>query len=143
MNLAYPRKTYSSGSGMGGWAEGGGPRFFNLSAILAAAFFLSSSILAKSSEEEGAGAGVSDCGTDAAGAGVGDGLMPKPGMLGGSMGPGVAGLAMDCEGGNGGSEEGGAFREGAKGGMLGGAVCWDEGNGGMLIAGGVNLGIVG
>ena len=108
-------KTYSSGSGIDGYAEGGGPRFFSLSAILAAAFFLSSNILANSSALGGAGVGKVESASNAVGVAIVEGLAPKPGMRNGSVALG-RGAGLVCDGGKGGKD--GICCEGANGGIL-------------------------
>ena len=108
-------KTYSSGSGIDGYAEGGGPRFFSLSAILAAAFFLSSNILANSSALGGAGVGRVVSASDAVGVAIAGGLTPKPGIPDDSVALG-GGAGLVCDGGKGGKD--GVCCEGANGGIL-------------------------
>jgi hypothetical protein len=114
-------KTHSSGSGIGGGGAAGGPRFLNLSAILAAAFFLSSNILAKSSPL-GAAAGTSLAEVGTVGIECGGGRTPKPGIPEFCMGTdGPARCGPD----------------GGKGGILDGggtAVC-DGVNGGIFVDG--------
>jgi hypothetical protein len=86
----------------------------SLSAILAAAFFLSSNILAKSSALGGAGVGTasSASGTNVV---VGDDLTPKPGMPDDSPALG-GGPGFDRDGGKGGKD--GGCCEGANGGIV-------------------------
>jgi hypothetical protein len=114
--------THSSGSGIGAGGLGGGARFLSLSAILAAAFFLSSNILAKSSLL-GPDPGVMSCVMAIGGAGAA-GREPKPGI----SWPGIANegkLTVSVD------DAGGA--EGGKGGIVGGGaeLCWEGGKGGM------------